>query len=502
MVKVLLVDDRPDGLITLEAVLGSPEYELYKASSGAEALTMVLEHDFAVIILDVQMPGMDGFETAHFIKRRERSKNIPIIFVTAINKDPFLVHKGYEAGAVDYLFKPFDPRVLRSKVQVFTELYRARRALEEQTTLLARSEESKRIIIENARDIVVTTSMTGLITSLSPSFETMTDWKISEWIDRPLESLMHPADIETFRACFVDIAQGKPVLCESRLAMKSGKYLPVETSAKPLMHEANVTGVIGIVRDVSIRIETERQAKRREELERSNRDLELFASVCSHDLQEPLRVIRTFASFLRAKPETGEDTGNRQALDSIIDGTSRMSSLIRDILTYSKVGGAGLQITEVDTSEILAQAVNNLHNSLSEAGATVTHGPLPKIDANDLQLLQLFQNLISNAIKFRSRRSPQIHIEAVRKEDAWLFSVKDNGIGFDMRHAARIFDVFKRLHRSDEYPGTGVGLGICKKIIERHGGRIWAESTPQEGSTFFFELPPNRPEVTPGTHNA
>ncbi len=494
-VKILLVDDRPDGLITLEAVLSSPDYWLFKAESGAVALSLILEHEFAVIILDVQMPGMDGFETASYIKRRDKSRNIPIIFVTAINKDPFLVQKGYEAGAVDYLFKPFDPRVLRSKVNVFVDLYRANQALVEQAELLQQAEESKRVIFESASDIIATTDMSGRITSLSPSFEALTGWTADSWVNGTLEELMSAEDKPNFLESVLAALGGASRLCESRLMTRSGQTLNMETSIKPLQQHGLPLGVIAVMRDTTQRYLAQEERRHREELERSNRDLEMFASICSHDLQEPLRVIRTFATFLKGRSQQSETV---QGLESIIQGTNRMNLLIRDILNYSKVGGTELVTTQVNVEKALDRAVANLDAAFKECGARVEHGQLPTVLANELNLVQLFQNLISNALKFKSDDSPLVRIGARANTDSWVFEIADNGIGFEMDNAARIFDVFRRLHRNDEYPGTGVGLGICKKIVERHGGRIWAESEPGKGSRFYFSIPNRMPATSGG----
>lgn len=489
-VNILLVDDRLDGLFTLEAVLKCPRYNLIKASSGREALAAILQFDFAVILLDVQMPGMDGFETASLIKEREKSRHIPIIFVTAINEDPFLLHKGYEVGAVDYLFKPFDPRVLKSKVGVFTDLHCKNRMLKEQTRLLQHSEESKRVIIESARDVIATTDMNGMITSLNPSFEAITGWKTHEWIGKRLETLIREEDRSRFLDFFGSALQGQNVLFETSAVSGTQTPVYVEVSAKPLIQEWAPIGVIAVMRDISARIDAERERRHREELERSNKELDQFASICSHDLQEPLRVIRSYASLLKRRFDSTEDEDSKEAVKSIIEGASRMSNLVRDILAFSQIGGTGLVIAATQSEAALDRAINNLQKAITESEATITRAaPLPSVMANELQLLQVFQNLISNSIKFRSEAPPCIHVSYEESKKEWIFCIRDNGIGFEMRHAQRVFEVFNRLHRNDQYPGTGVGLGICKQIIERHGGRIWAESETGKGSTFRFSLP-------------
>ncbi|MBY0371670.1 PAS domain S-box protein, partial [bacterium] len=418
------------------------------------------------------------------IKERERTRHIPIIFVTAINKDPFLMHKGYEAGAVDYLFKPFDPGVLRSKVGVFTELYAKSAALNRQTQLLQQSEAANRHILENACDIIATADISGKLTSLSPAFEMITGRSRSDWLGRRLDQLFDSPSAE-----FALLLKGQPVLFEARAFTVNGTPIDLEVSAKPMLQEMSSIGVIAVMRDVTERREIEKARRQKQELERSNRDLEQFASICSHDLQEPLRVIRTFASLLKEKCEGEIDEEWSFAVSTISEGADRMSNLIRDILTYSQVGGAEAISVVTSASAAFDKAVSNLSQAIEDSKATVTHDSLPDVMATELQLLQLFQNLISNAIKFRSVEPPRIHVSVEYAAKRSVFCVRDNGIGFDMRHAADVFEVFKRLHRTDEYPGTGVGLGICKKIVDRHGGNIWVESKPGEGSRFYFSLP-------------
>ncbi len=487
-INILLVDDRPDGLMTLEAVLSNPRYNLVKASSGREALSQLLDHEFAVIILDVQMPEMDGFETASLIKQREKSKYIPIIFVTAINKDPYFICKGYEIGAVDYLFKPFDPQILKSKVEVFTELYRKTKLLLEQTALLKNSEESKRLLIESARDIIATTSEEGVITSLSPAFETITGWQTTDWIGRHFDNLVEPDDLPIAMKYFTDILQGRPVLFETRLVGKSGNRIPIEASAKPLIKNGVIQGAIAIVRDITERKEVEKEKKIRFELERSNTELEQFAHICSHDLQEPLRTMSSFAFLLKEKFGDSLDQEASEMIKGLLDGASRMSFLISDLLEYAHVGAAEIPLSEIEPLLSLEIAIQNLKTIIEESDAKITFGELPSVMANHLLLVQVFQNLVSNSIKFKSLYPPHIHISSEIKNGECIFSIKDNGIGFKMEYCDKIFQVFKRLHHSEHYPGTGIGLGICKRIIERQGGKIWAESIVGKGSTFYFTL--------------
>ncbi|MBD1995446.1 PAS domain S-box protein [Leptolyngbya sp. FACHB-541] len=226
-----------------------------------------------------------------------------------------------------------------------------------------------------------------------------------------------------------------------------------------------------------------------QELARSNADLEQFAYVASHDLQEPLRMVASYLQLLERRYRGQLDDTADEFINYAVDGAMRMQTLINDLLDYSRVDSRGKSFVLTPCSAILDRAIANLQTTIKVAHANVTCDPLPEIMADATQLTQLFQNLISNAIKFCSNQRPQIHISSQRRADAWLFSVQDNGIGIDSEYVDRIFLIFQRLHSRGEYPGTGIGLAICKKIIERHGGSIWVESQPGQGSTFYFTIP-------------
>jgi PAS domain S-box-containing protein len=228
-----------------------------------------------------------------------------------------------------------------------------------------------------------------------------------------------------------------------------------------------------------------------EELKRSNAELEQFAYVASHDLQEPLRMVASYTQLLGRRYDARLDTDAREFMSYIVDGATRMKQLIEDLLAYSRVG-TKQDVRPVSSEAALGRALFNLRTAIEEAGAAVTHDALPVVQADEPQLAQLLQNLIGNALKFRSDSVPRIHVAVSEEENEWHFAVRDNGIGIERQYFERIFMVFQRLHNKGEYPGTGIGLAICKKVVERHGGRIWVESRPSEGSSFHFTLPKPR----------
>ncbi len=230
-------------------------------------------------------------------------------------------------------------------------------------------------------------------------------------------------------------------------------------------------------------------AQKAQELARSNADLQHFAYIASHDLQEPLRMVTSYLQLLERRYKEQFDTDAREFIAYAVDGVTRMQGLINALLSYSRVGTRGKPFAPTDCAVILERALTNLKVAIEESNAVVTHDPLPTVMADDVQLTQVFQNLIGNAVKFRGKRTPQVHVGAQRGKGEWIFSVRDNGIGIDPQHFERIFMIFQRLHTQDEYPGAGIGLAVCKKIVERHGGRIWVESLPGQGSTFYFTIP-------------
>ena len=279
-------------------------------------------------------------------------------------------------------------------------------------------------------------------------------------------------------------------------------FLTIKEAAEVLQQdkealEKKVAGRTEELRDANARLSVELDERRRaeqrlaeyaSELARSNSELEQFAYVASHDLQEPLRMVASFTQLLARRYQGKLDQNADEFISFAVDGANRMQQLINDLLAYSRVGTRGKPPAPTDLTEVLQDAEANLHQAIEKSGAVITHDPLPVVNGDQVQLTQLFQNLLANAIKFRNSTAPLIHVSAQAREEDWLLSVKDNGIGMAPEHQERIFAIFQRLHGRGEYPGTGIGLALCKKIVERHGGRIWVESAPGQGSTFYFNI--------------
>jgi light-regulated signal transduction histidine kinase (bacteriophytochrome) len=247
---------------------------------------------------------------------------------------------------------------------------------------------------------------------------------------------------------------------------------------------------VTVFEDITPRKRAEERLRRTlVDLERSNQDLEEFAYVASHDLQEPLRKMANFSEMLATRYQGQLDDPADKYLGYIADGAKRMKDLINDLLTFSRVGKADFRLTLTDMNDILQGTLNDIQPLVREEQAEITHELLPTLKVNPNQMGQLFQNLIANAIKFHGDQPPRIHVSARQADREWVMAVHDNGIGFEPQYAEGIFKIFRRLHTKEEYPGTGIGLAICKKIMERHGGRIWAETEPGRGASFYFAIP-------------
>ena len=347
-----------------------------------------------------------------------------------------------------------------------------------------------RSLIEASVDPLVTIGPDGKITDVNNSTETVTGYSPDELIGTDFSDYF--TEPERAREGYKQVFQEGFVRdYELKIKHKNGNITPVLYNAS-VYHDddGKVIGVFAAARDITERKKAEEMLKLNiNELARSNAELEQFAYVSSHDLQEPLRMIGSYLQLLERRYQGRLDDKADKYIHFAVDGAARMQHLINDLLEFSRVSTRAKELEVTEVESIYNQVLINLEVSIKENNVVFTHDPLPEVMADDIQLTQVFQNLISNAIKFRGNDDPKIHIGVIRKSDQWLFSVQDNGIGIDSKHKDRIFEVFKRLHKRRDYPGTGIGLSICKKIIERHGGNIWVESEFGHGSIFYFTLP-------------
>ena len=327
----------------------------------------------------------------------------------------------------------------------------------------------------------------GRIVLLNRQTEAIFGYRADELLGRPVEMLL-PERLrrghEGFRRAYLADPRTRQMGAgrDLRARRKDGREVPVEIGLNPVERAAG-THVIASVIDITERKRVE------DELRRSNEELERFAYVASHDLQEPLRMVGSYVQLLARRYRGQLDSDADEFIGYALDGALRMQRLIEELLAFSRVGTRGAPLVPTDCAVVVESALRSLKLAIEEAGATVVVGPLPTVLADPGQLEQVFQNLLSNALKFRGEEPPTIEVSAERRDPVWELRVRDNGIGIDPEYFDRIFVIFQRLHGRDEYPGTGMGLAIVKKIVERHGGRIGVESTPGEGSTFSFTLP-------------
>ena len=369
---ILIVDDVPANLEVVSQHLENHGYRTVVAQSGKEGIERAELVRPNLILLDVLMPGVDGFQTCRLLKASETTRDIPVVFMTALTDSADKL-TGFEVGAVDYVTKPLDGAEVLARIDTHLSLYTLRRELEHQNALLRE-----------------------------------------------------------------------------------------EIAARERVQEA---------------------------LQRSNTELEQLAYVASHDMQEPLRMVASYLQLVAQRYQGQLDAEADEFIGFAVDGAKRMQALINDLLAYSRVGTKARPFAPTDCAAIVETAIADLRVAIDESGACIACEALPVVMADAMQLAQLFRNLLGNAIKFRGAEPPQVHIEAETVEAGWRFAVRDNGIGIAPEYFDRIFVLFQRLHGRREYPGTGIGLALCKKIVERHGGRIWVESAPGAGSVFRFTLP-------------
>jgi signal transduction histidine kinase len=391
-VIILIIDDKPANIFALEKLLEKPERFFLDSTRGEDGLKIALANKIDLVILDVQMPEMDGFEVAKILKSNLRTKDIPILFASAEKKERHSIMKGFEEGAVDYLSKPLDPEVTKAKVAVLLKIQLQRRELLE-----------KNLSLEKA------------------------DAQIKQ-----LNSELHK-----------NLAQ----------------------------------------------------------LEMANKELESFSYSISHDLQAPLRILNGHSSILLEDYGDKFDGDAKQLLESVKSNVHKMNNLIHDLLKFSKLGRQEVEKSEIDDEKLVNNIITEIERSTPHKTRIILDHLLP-IYADHSLVTQVWINLISNAIKYSAKKeNPSVEIGSFKRENEIVNYVKDNGAGFDMQYSDKLFGVFQRLHKASEFDGTGVGLAIVKRIVSKHGGRVWAEAKPNEGATFYFSLPNKEVEQVPNTHD-
>jgi PAS domain S-box-containing protein len=369
--------------------------------------------------------------------------------------------------------------------QLAGEFNKMAEALVEQQTHLRRRAEQ---FFNLSPDLLCTVNSTGRIQDLNPAWDMTLGYAREELKGRLLSNLVHPDDWTATQSMLQQILEQGSGRFENRCRHKRGHYrwlawVVVSSSQDQLLYAA--------ARDITERrLAEERMRQQTDELERSNRELQEFAYVTSHDLQEPLQMVANHVQLLSRRYRGRLDQDADEFIDFALEGTNRLQSLIVDLLTYSKVGTSGQKFAPVEMESIFTRVMETYRPIIEDCRGEITHDVLPVVMGDDEQMVQLLQNLVDNSIKFRSKEPPHIHIGARQLSERWLFFVRDNGIGIDPQYTERVFVIFQRLHSRDDYPGTGIGLAICRKIIERHGGHIWVDSEPGKGATFYFTLQP------------
>jgi hypothetical protein len=501
-VNILLVDDQPHNLLALESILDEMGENLVKADSGRAALRALLDREFAVILLDVQMPELDGFETANLVRQRDKSRDTPIIFLTALSRSEENVFRGYELGAVDYIFKPFHPEVLRAKVSVFVELFRKREAIKEQAQELVRLSRQNELILRAAAEGIFGVGLNGITTFVNPAAARMIGRRAHEIQGQDVHPMLHPTfpGVATcdIRQCALNAVlhgeHGREEIVET-FFRADGTSFPVELSAAPMQNEDGQTlGSVITFRDVTekraaaLAAENERRYR---EAEAQNRAKDNFLATLSHELRTPMTSILGWVQFLRTGECSTEEVG--EALHMIETSAQLQKRLIDDMLDVSRIvlGKFQVELQPTHLAKVVEAAVTTARPDAQERGVRLAAQiePVDDLVAADAgRLQQVIGNILSNAIKF-TPSGKQVDLRLSRSDGKAEISVSDQGEGIDPSFLPHVFERLRQAdasHRS----GLGLGLAIARHIVDLHHGEISAESEGLgRGARFTVTLP-------------
>jgi PAS domain S-box-containing protein len=509
-VNILLVDDQPSNLLALESILVETGEHLVMAESGSAALRHLLHTDFAVVLLDVQMPDLDGFETANLIRERERSRDTPIIFLTALSRSETNVFRGYELGAVDYIFKPFDPVILRSKVNVFIELFRKREAFKRQAHELARLIKQNELILNAAAEGVFGVGLEGMTTFVNPAAARMIGRRPEEITGVDIHSLVHPVfpgvlTCDAGKCRLYAVVHGEPAYdeVEETFFRPEGTSFPVEFCASPMRDEnGELLGSVITFRDV-----TEKRAammaaeaeRRYREAEAQNRAKDNFLATLSHELRTPMTSILGWVQFLRTGHFDQQELD--EALRTIESSARLQARLIDDMLDVSRMilGKFQVDLQPTRISEIIEAALTTARPLAADNEVQLTwqiHDREALVEADPSRIQQVIHNLLSNAIKFTPAGK---HVDLRTEQERGKLSIRvtDEGEGIDPSFLPYVFDRLRQAEGSNKRSGLGLGLAIARHIIELHHGDITAESEgPGRGASFTVTLPEAKDAAT------
>lgn len=496
-ISILVVDDGPENLLVMKAILRREEYEIVEASSGLEAIKLFAEREFAVVLLDIQMPVMDGHETALRLRSMKNGHATPIIFVTAGMDDKHHILTGYESGAVDYLLKPVDPPILRSKVKIFAELYLAKLEIRKQARLLREIDENNRnSFLENALDAVIGMNETGEINYWNNQAVKIFGWSKEEVMGQQLSELIVPSELrKDFHLSLAKfLKERQSSLLNERFdafaLRKNGVEFPVEISVTPIMINDRYS-FSAFIRDISQRkleqLNLQKAIQARDE----------FIGICSHELKTPLTALKLQYQMAERMYHQGEDRIFQRAdIIKRIDATNmqlrRMSKLVENMLDVTKMSSSEITLNkeEVSFSLLIKNALENYKDQLKESNIKinlVNEASFDLVYVDSFRIEQAISNLISNAIKYGRGRPIELKLKV--EERMCIFSVLDQGLGIEHKDLERIFERYERAITRTEVSGLGLGLYIGQKIIKAHQGELRVASRPGEGSIFSIVLP-------------